>query len=109
MEQWIAAHGALVTSRGDIPWPARSSEVSVCDYFPWGYLKSKVYLTKPSDIDEFKYAIKGENCSHTRRIYWTVLLSDVRHVSAYQPSCQWLKCVRKSIRRPTTHSFNSNI
>ena len=34
MQQWTAAHGALVISRGgDIPWPARSPDLSVCDYF----------------------------------------------------------------------------
>jgi hypothetical protein len=35
----------------------------VFDYFPRGYLKSKVYVTKPSDIDELKYAIKGETAA----------------------------------------------
>ena len=38
----------------------RSPDLSVCDYFPWGYLKSEVFVTNPSDIDELKYAIKGE-------------------------------------------------
>lgn len=27
-------------------WPARSPDFSVCDYFDWGYLKSKVYEKK---------------------------------------------------------------
>ena len=31
-------------------WPARSPDLSVCDYVVWGYLKSEVYLTKPRDI-----------------------------------------------------------
>jgi hypothetical protein len=64
MEQWTAAHGALVTSRGeDIPWSARSPDLSVCYYIPWWYVKSKVYVTKPSDVDELQYAIKGETAA----------------------------------------------
>ncbi|GFG35630.1 hypothetical protein Cfor_02553 [Coptotermes formosanus] len=39
---------------------ARNVSGPVCDYFLWGYFKSKVYLTKPRDIDEFKNAIKEE-------------------------------------------------
>jgi hypothetical protein len=58
MEQWTAANRALVTSRGGgISWPARYPDLSVCDYFLWGYLKSKMYLMKPSYIDEIKNAI----------------------------------------------------
>ena len=56
MEQWAAAPRAFVI----IPWTARSSDLSVCDFFLWGYLKSKVNLMKPRDINELKYAIKGE-------------------------------------------------
>ena len=51
----------VVTSKGgDIPWPACSTDLSVCDYFLWGYFQCKVYLTKPRDIDELKNAIKEE-------------------------------------------------
>jgi hypothetical protein len=65
-EQWTAAHGALVISRGgDIPWPACSPDLSLCDYFLWGYFTSKVYLVKPKDIDELKNAIKNEITSTT--------------------------------------------
>jgi len=60
-EQWTAAHTALVVSRaGDIPWPARSPDLSVCDYFLWGYLTSKLYLMKSQDIDELQNEIKKE-------------------------------------------------
>ena len=58
MEQWTAAHCVFVVSRGGgIPWPARYPDLSVCDYFLCGHLKSKMYLMKPSDIDELKNAI----------------------------------------------------
>jgi hypothetical protein len=51
----------FVISRGEtIPWPACSPHLSVSEYFIWGYLKSKVYLMKPPDVDELKNAIKEE-------------------------------------------------
>jgi len=53
--QWNDAQGIFVISRrGAIPWPARFPDLSVCDNFIWGYLKSKVYLMKPYDIQEQK-------------------------------------------------------
>jgi hypothetical protein len=50
----------VISKGGDIPWPACFPDLSVCDYFLWGYLQRKVYLTKPRDIDELKNAIKEE-------------------------------------------------
>lgn len=38
-------------------WPARSPDLTPCDFFLWGYLKDKVYLNKPSSIDELKQEI----------------------------------------------------
>jgi hypothetical protein len=54
-----------ISRGGAIPWPARFPDLSVCDYFIWGYLKSKVYLMKPYDIEELKNAKKEE--IHTRQ------------------------------------------
>jgi len=50
----------VISKGGEIPWPARSPDLSVCDYFLWGYLQCKVYLTKPRETDEPKNAIKEE-------------------------------------------------
>ena len=33
----------LISLRGDLPWPARSPDLTPYDYFLWGYLKSIVY------------------------------------------------------------------
>jgi hypothetical protein len=30
--------GRLVSLRGDMGWPARSPDLSICDFFLWGYL-----------------------------------------------------------------------
>jgi len=33
---------------------------SACDFFLWGYLKSKVYFRKPGTVDELKVSIREE-------------------------------------------------
>ena len=35
--------GHLIFRYGDIAWPGRSPDLSVCDIYLWGYLKSVVY------------------------------------------------------------------
>jgi len=36
-------------------WPARSPpDLNPCDFFLWGYLKSKVYCPKPRTLDDLK-------------------------------------------------------
>jgi len=53
--------GNRVISRfGDIPWPPRSPDLSVCDFFLWGYLKNRVYTTRPRTMDELKQRIQEE-------------------------------------------------
>jgi len=53
--------GNRVISRfGDIPWPPRSPDLSVCDFFLWGYLKNRVYTTRPRTMDELKQRIQDE-------------------------------------------------
>jgi hypothetical protein len=29
------------------PWPARSPDITPCDYFLWGYVKNKVFVPPP--------------------------------------------------------------
>ena len=48
----------LISLRGDIGWPARSPDLSPCDYFQWGHLKAEVYKLRPTTIDELKAAIR---------------------------------------------------
>ena len=46
--------------RGDISWPARSPDLTPCDFFLWGYLKAKVYARRPGTIEQLKEAIRQE-------------------------------------------------
>lgn len=46
--------------RGAIEWPARSPDLTPIDYFLWGYLKSKVYATKPENLEDLRQRIEIE-------------------------------------------------
>ncbi|KAF2344443.1 Protein of unknown function DUF4817 [Trinorchestia longiramus] len=43
-----------------IEWPPRSSDLTPCDFFLWGHLKSKVYSSPLRDTDELKQKIENE-------------------------------------------------
>lgn len=49
--------GKWIGRRGTIEWPPRSPDLTPLDFFYWGYLKSKVYETKPNNIEELKQRI----------------------------------------------------
>ena len=48
------------TCDGDVHWPPRSPDLSICDFFLWGYLKSRVYIKKPRTLDDLKNSIRQE-------------------------------------------------
>ena len=50
----------VISRGGDVPWPARSADLSACDYFLWRYLKSRVFISKPRTIAELKQSITEE-------------------------------------------------
>ena len=43
---------------GPIPWPARSPDLTPCDYFLWGYVKDRVFQELPNSIPELKTKIR---------------------------------------------------
>jgi len=45
---------------GDISWPARSPELSVCHFFLWGYWKRWVFQTRSADLHSLKLGISEE-------------------------------------------------
>ena len=44
----------LISRFGNVSWPPRSPDLTPADFFLWGYLKSKVYVTNPSNLQELK-------------------------------------------------------
>jgi hypothetical protein len=41
----------------NIPWPPHSPDLTMCDFFLWGYIKSLVYRRKLENVEEMKAAI----------------------------------------------------
>jgi len=50
----------MISQRGNIEWPARSPHLNACDFFLWGYIKSKVYERKPRTKVDLKQNIRDE-------------------------------------------------
>ena len=50
----------LISRFGDVLWPSRSPDLSTCDVFLWGYLKSRFYTHKPRTLNDLKEAILQE-------------------------------------------------
>ena len=50
-------NGRWIGRRGAIEWPARSPDLTPCDYFLWGFLKNKVYGQKIRNLDILKETI----------------------------------------------------
>jgi hypothetical protein len=42
----------------NLPWPANSPDLTPCDFFLWGYVKSLVYQTEPADLTELRGRIQ---------------------------------------------------
>ena len=56
--------GKVISKLGDIPWPPRSPDLAILDFFAWGYLKQKIWDVpknqQPRDIEQLKAAIIRE-------------------------------------------------
>ncbi|XP_011882183.1 PREDICTED: uncharacterized protein LOC105569928 [Vollenhovia emeryi] len=52
--------GRLISHFGDMHWPARSPDLTVPDFFLWGFLKSRVYANKPQALAALKENIRHE-------------------------------------------------
>ncbi|GFV46139.1 uncharacterized protein TNCV_1256951 [Trichonephila clavipes] len=50
----------IVSRHCRYPWPPRSPDLTPVDFWLWGYLKSRVYLSGPSSLSELKDAIRRE-------------------------------------------------
>jgi len=56
-----------------VEWPRRSPDLSILDFFLWGFTKDDVYKTRPLNVDDLKQRIR-EAC---RRVT-PEMLQDVR-------------------------------
>ena len=51
-------HGRVISRNDDQNWPPRSCDLTPCDFFLWGFVKSLVYANKPQTIPELKAEIR---------------------------------------------------
>ena len=45
---------------GPVSWPARSPDLTPCDFFLWGHIKAKVFSTPIESVDHLKERIRQE-------------------------------------------------
>ena len=50
----------VIALHHDIEWPARSPDLTPCDFFLWGYIKCKVFATPPATVEVLKQRIREE-------------------------------------------------
>ncbi|GFT75534.1 putative transposase [Trichonephila clavipes] len=48
----------LISRFGPVNWPPRSCDLTLLDYFLWGYVKSLVYEDKPQTLDHLEDHIR---------------------------------------------------
>ena len=58
LEEFFPNH--IVALNHAVEWPPRSPDLSPCDFFLLGYVKSKVYVSPPTSIDDLKTKIARE-------------------------------------------------
>ncbi|GFT74790.1 uncharacterized protein TNCV_2516841 [Trichonephila clavipes] len=69
----------IVSRRSRYPWPPRFPDLTPADFWLWGYLKSRVYLSGPSSLSELKDAIRREVSSiHSDMLHSAVAGFDTR-------------------------------
>ena len=62
-----------MSKNGDLESPPRSPDLTVPDFFLWGYLQSKVHASKPKTIDELKCKIRAEIAAITPEMLANVM------------------------------------
>ena len=50
----------VVALNHPVEWPPRSPDLTPLDFFLWGYLKAKVYLTPPANLADLQERIQNE-------------------------------------------------
>lgn len=48
----------VVATNGPVRWPARSPDLTILDFFVWGYVKDRVYRTPPANLETLENRIR---------------------------------------------------
>ena len=65
---------------GDVPWPPHLPDLTAPDFFLWGYLKSKMYSTFPTDLHALKENIREEIAKFSEETLQAIVRTFVTHV-----------------------------
>jgi len=66
----------VISRFGDAPWPPRSPDLTAPDFFfLWGYLRSKMCSTRPTDLQALKEDIREEIAKLSEETLQTVMSS----------------------------------
>ena len=65
---------------GDVPWPPRLPDLTAPDFFLWGYLKSKVYSTRPKDLHALKENIREQIATRSEETLQAVMRTFITRV-----------------------------
>jgi hypothetical protein len=62
VRDWLNRHfpNRWIGRQSEFYWPPRSPDLTVSDFFLWGYLKDKVYRWQPNNITTLKLYIEQE-------------------------------------------------
>uniref|UniRef100_A0A1B6CQC5 Tc1-like transposase DDE domain-containing protein n=2 Tax=Clastoptera arizonana TaxID=38151 RepID=A0A1B6CQC5_9HEMI len=58
----------VISRFGYLHWPPRSPDLSMCDFFLWGFLKSRVYENKPRTLGELRQSIEQNVAQINRQL-----------------------------------------
>ena len=56
----VFGENRVIAFQHNVEWPPRSPDLTLCDFFLWGYLKNKVFTTPPENIDVLRQRIIEE-------------------------------------------------
>lgn len=68
-------HGQMISWKSDHNWPPGSCNLTPCDFYLWGFIKSKVYSKRILTIPEFKDVLL-QQLSHMSAKMWLQILSE---------------------------------
>ena len=68
IRDWLAEffQNHIIALHHNPEWPPRSPDLTPCDFFLWGYVKSRVFVTPPASVDDLRQRIIHE-IDHVKR------------------------------------------
>ena len=75
----------VIALHNSMEWPARSPDMTPCDFFLWGYIKSRVFARPPNDIMGLRQAIIDEFANLQNRP--DIIIRSVRAMQTRAEKC----------------------